>query len=447
MKYLVAVLCFFAAVSMAKADMLDAMKAYENKDYDTAYNEFSALIPLGNGLAAFNLGAMYYHGESQPQDTAMAMAYFMLASELDYTPAIVTLHNIKDISEPAQYLRAEKLAEDLRQRIRIKSEQRWVERVAMADATVLPKPLRRVEPKYPIAAIRDGKFGYVNLRFLVDEKGQVKAVDVLDSFPRNVFESEAKRALLKWKYETSDRKHLLKVRLDFSIEGGVSVAKVEKFSHEYNLWQYANMSSPQHQLILGTLLELSRIQSAHNLAVDRKMPAPVTPDYTVFQPLNKPPKADFPAFWGSAVVRVAKDGTIIEQISTRFDDKNKQESLIGLKLTGEIETDVYKIRRYPDIHSSKAWVQASLLIPKEMSGHYWWLQSAINGNLEAQRIIAAQNGGEWERYLLELQDPQVMAWTGTQMILDGKRDEGLLLIDKAVASKYEPASALKKLFM
>ena len=63
------------------------------------------------------------------------------------------------------------------------------------------RPIVRSQPRYPISAARDGIEGWVQLEFTIDSSGTVKDVKVTDSQPKRVFDSEAKRALRKWKYK------------------------------------------------------------------------------------------------------------------------------------------------------------------------------------------------------------------------------------------------------
>lgn len=89
------------------------------------------------------------------------------------------------------------------------------------DAT----PIVRIEPRYPPQAARNGTEGWVQLRFTIDEQGGVTDVEVIDSEPRRVFDREARRALLRWKYKPKiiDGKPVrqpgMTVQLDFTMDG------------------------------------------------------------------------------------------------------------------------------------------------------------------------------------------------------------------------------------
>lgn len=90
------------------------------------------------------------------------------------------------------------------------------------DAT----PIVRIEPQFPIQALRDGKEGWVQLSFTINEVGGVDDVKVIKADPKRVFNKEAKRALRKWKYKPKivDGKPIkqpgLTVQLDFKLDKG-----------------------------------------------------------------------------------------------------------------------------------------------------------------------------------------------------------------------------------
>ncbi|CUA83298.1 energy transducer TonB [Pseudidiomarina woesei] len=85
-------------------------------------------------------------------------------------------------------------------------------------------PIVRINPRYPPAAARDGIEGWVMLRFTIDETGGVTDVEVIDANPRRMFDQEARRALLRWKYKPkvvdgkAQRQPGQTVRLEFSLD-------------------------------------------------------------------------------------------------------------------------------------------------------------------------------------------------------------------------------------
>lgn len=85
-------------------------------------------------------------------------------------------------------------------------------------------PYYKIKPKYPRAAIIAGTEGWVLLEVDVEEDGSVDNVRVVDGEQRNLFASEAKRAVEQWKYrpflDTAGRptkKLAHQVRVDFKL--------------------------------------------------------------------------------------------------------------------------------------------------------------------------------------------------------------------------------------
>ena len=89
------------------------------------------------------------------------------------------------------------------------------------DAT----PIFRQEPKFPTKAARDGIEGWVQLKFDINELGNVENVTVINAQPKRIFDREAKKALRKWRYNPKvvDGKAIkqigLTVQLDFNLGG------------------------------------------------------------------------------------------------------------------------------------------------------------------------------------------------------------------------------------
>ncbi|MBK1875432.1 energy transducer TonB [Pelagicoccus mobilis] len=92
--------------------------------------------------------------------------------------------------------------------------------VAQGDRERLPK--FRIEPEYPMKARQEGIEGYVKLMIDITDKGTVTNVRIVEAEPRRYFETAAKRAVLRWKYDplvvdgvpTAD--YDISVRLDFT---------------------------------------------------------------------------------------------------------------------------------------------------------------------------------------------------------------------------------------
>jgi protein TonB len=86
------------------------------------------------------------------------------------------------------------------------------------------RPIFRVNPKYPMDAMRKGTQGWVKLAFDVNEIGKVVNVSIIDSQPKRIFDQAARQALRKWKYQAKsvDGQAVYQksrtVQLDFTME-------------------------------------------------------------------------------------------------------------------------------------------------------------------------------------------------------------------------------------
>lgn len=66
-------------------------------------------------------------------------------------------------------------------------------------------PLVRIPPEYPQRALARGVEGFVVLRFIITETGAVEAPEVMRAEPPGYFESAARRAVARWKYQPQIR--------------------------------------------------------------------------------------------------------------------------------------------------------------------------------------------------------------------------------------------------
>jgi len=69
-----------------------------------------------------------------------------------------------------------------------------------------PKVVYRADLDFPEEALDAGKSGYVTFGVFIDENGDLKKVDVLDSHPKGLFESAATKSIKKWKFKAAVHK-------------------------------------------------------------------------------------------------------------------------------------------------------------------------------------------------------------------------------------------------
>lgn len=420
---------------LTQADMLDGLKLYDQKDYTKAQSEFSSLLPLGNELAAFNLAVMHYKGQGIPVDLVKAQAYFQLAAELGDSRAAGLASSVSaKLTTTEQQLAAEQF-HSLLSKVQIRDLLD-----GDFDQPDMPEVISRKEPAYPEDAIRSRAFGYSILKFIIDETGNVTTVEVLGSFPAKTFDKASVKAIKSWKYAATGKKHSGKVMMHYST-GPLQKEQVTRFMQEHKLMDYAVAGSPQHQFLLGTLLDMVATNSSYNVKVDKTLPQ---------DPSAELPEAFFkeqPAinvaiegFFGSAEVKTDAEGKIIEVLKTnKLSQKQATAVLLGKELDEDASNGYFSLWADP---GKKVTVQAIASVSELHSGAYWWTIAAKNGNLEAQRQLAMMSES-WENYLLQANDPQVQAWNGVRQILKGNKAEGQLLLDKAIAQNYQVATELK----
>lgn len=66
--------------------------------------------------------------------------------------------------------------------------------------------VKRVEPRYPVSAVKNNISGCVDLIVGIDQNGKFKGYKVRSSFPKGVFDKNAAAALTKWKWKATEKK-------------------------------------------------------------------------------------------------------------------------------------------------------------------------------------------------------------------------------------------------
>ncbi len=423
--------------SLTQADLLTALKYYDQKDYAKAQQEFSALLPLGNETAAFNLAVMHQEGQGTAVDLAKTQAYLQLAYSLGDNKAERLAKNLFNKLPPAEQQRATANFEQLVTLVQINNPA-----LDEQPDVKMPEVLSRKEPVYPKKAVRRGLFGFADARFLIDEQGKVQAVEIVNEYPKGTFSQVTKTAVSGWTYQPTGQKQIGRVSLSYTL-GGVVLDKtrIERLIQEHKLFDYSLAGSPEHQYLLGSLLRL--INNNSYLKIEEDQTQLEVTDFSLpaelFNQSYMAPVA-LAGFKGQAKVATDEQGKVTAVLDSNGQSKTQHESiLVGQKLHNKVKAGVYAITAD---FKGKAVINKVLTLSPYYSSNYWLLTAAKNGHKEAQRLMAARST-EWESYLLQQNDAVIQTWAGVSKILKGEQEQGQLLLDKAVAQQYEVAAELK----
>lgn len=105
-------------------------------------------------------------------------------------------------------------------------------------------PVIRIEPKYPEQAAQNGTEGSVILQFDISKDGSTDNIEVVESFPQQIFDKESVAALEQWTYKPriqggkAQIQTGLQVQLDFRLapnkhEQSASTSKIEKIKVQH----------------------------------------------------------------------------------------------------------------------------------------------------------------------------------------------------------------------
>jgi len=92
------------------------------------------------------------------------------------------------------------------------------------DKPSMASPVIRAEPKYPVEAARDNQEGSVILQFDIAKDGSTDNIQVIESFPQQVFDKVSVTALEQWTYKPriqggqAQRQTGLTVQLDYRLD-------------------------------------------------------------------------------------------------------------------------------------------------------------------------------------------------------------------------------------
>jgi uncharacterized protein len=210
----------------ALASFDEAMALYQRKDYPSAFSEFRRLAEIGDHAAQFNLGVMYYQGQSVEADAVRAYAWMALANQAqDATWKKVRDQVYAALSAPDKAL-ADAAKDDLFRRLSDEALAKELQPVLTStDSDVQSARVKKcVAPTYPSRMQREGSQGFVDLVYAVGTDGTTR-LHGIKTATDPAFALAALDAVKRWRYEPSHLKgrpieeYGLRMQFVFKLEG------------------------------------------------------------------------------------------------------------------------------------------------------------------------------------------------------------------------------------
>jgi TonB family protein len=198
--FLFSFLCLLA--SSAKAEFELGLKYYEEKNFEKAYREFNQAAKFGDFSAQYNLGVMYYKGQSVKQDIFTGYAWLALAAQ-DAEYKERGLHTqIYNAFSADQKNQADRVYQEIFAQFNSATIERNLT-PSYSGASPLSsqlRPIKNVYPAYPRSMLRVEKMGWVDVLYTVEKDGTTRDHVVYASTHEN-FSDSVVSALRKWQYE------------------------------------------------------------------------------------------------------------------------------------------------------------------------------------------------------------------------------------------------------
>lgn len=131
-----------------------------------------------------------------------------------------------------------------------------------------PEPIKRVEPKYPINAAREGREGWTILSFVINKEGNVSDAIVKESSGSKDIDKASLKAVSKWKYKPAFengkpiQQCVNKVQMDFSMSKNSTQGVSRSFNKKYKIASEA-LKNKDYQTVEQQLSEMKSSKRMH----------------------------------------------------------------------------------------------------------------------------------------------------------------------------------------
>ncbi|XQW84945.1 TonB family protein [Thalassotalea piscium] len=201
-----------------KAQLVPPAISFEDGKKKTKFSIMKILsIATVGGLASFGIMALVIQLIEQPinKDVTTPSYRQVEIAELDVAPpaGITPLKRVELPPKPevATLSVDKKLVKSLDSNISVDNVEK-VE-IDMIQTVTLPQvkapklsiqPIFKVMPSYPTKALLAKQSGSIKLSYEIDNQGEVKNINVVESDVSRALQRAAKKALAKWKYKAED---------------------------------------------------------------------------------------------------------------------------------------------------------------------------------------------------------------------------------------------------
>ncbi|MEW5249957.1 energy transducer TonB [Microbulbifer sp. 2201CG32-9] len=163
---------FFSPLLHANFDK--AMEIYNTGKFYEAKTAFEALTAIGDRSSLFNLGVMYYRGESVVKNPVKAYVLMRIAN--DGVGDENFSHVAKSIFakfDEAQRIEAEQLFVELNTIYNVSEIENNIFPKPLSDADCVPEttPIKKTTPRYPSSELSSGRMGLVHMEFTISPEG------------------------------------------------------------------------------------------------------------------------------------------------------------------------------------------------------------------------------------------------------------------------------------
>ncbi|MHC9510303.1 TonB family protein [Kangiella sp. M94] len=224
-------LILFTTSILSHATFEDAVKHYEEGQFEKAYKEFQSLAEVGHQGAQFNLGILYLEGSGTQQDLVKAFSWIKLSDE-DKGKETELLNEISQHFTDEKQKEADFFYETLHKtyspealRIALTPVYKPIELTSNKDKSPSLKPIKQRSPSYPRDAAMKGVEGWVIVSFYLNENGFPSDIAVDKAFPGDTFVKNTLNSIEDWQFEVPqdyDTKKQYKYKLEYQLNGGAA---------------------------------------------------------------------------------------------------------------------------------------------------------------------------------------------------------------------------------